>query len=239
MSKLPKWIPPMLATLYKKDPFDDEDWIFEKKFDGVRCLCFYDGKHVRLMSRNQNEVNHEYPEIAEEVVKLSDKSFVVDGEIVVEKGEMGSFSQMQNRIGVQKPTKELISKYRLTYYVFDLLFFDGEDLTNQPLEKRKHQLKQLNFSNRIHYTLHHNKNGTTFLKKMCQENYEGAIAKRKDSRYLSSRSKKWLKLKCQNRQELVIGGFTDPQGERKGFGALLVGFYEFCLCREGGYRLLG
>ena len=226
MSDLPDWIPPMLATLYKKEPFDDEEWLFEKKLDGVRCLAYFDGTSLRLMTRNQNRVNEEYPELVEEVAKLSKKPFIVDGEIVFKKGRMGSFGKMQKRIGVKHPSEELQREYPLSYYLFDLLFFDGQELSEKPLTERKKLLKKLKFSKKVLYTPHENTEGISFMKKMRKEDYEGMIAKQKKSCYLSSRSKKWLKLKCQNRQELVIGGYTDPQGERKGFGALLVGFYS-------------
>jgi len=226
MSKYPSWMPPMLATLYKKEPFNDPKWLFEKKFDGVRCLAYFDGDNVKLMTRNQKKVNEQYPEIAQDVPKLCGKTFVVDGEIVVDNGKMGSFSKMQKRIGVKNPSESLIENYPLSYYVFDLLHLDGSDLRRKPLAERKKLLKQFNFTKRVHYTFHRNVEGVDYLKKMEKEEFEGAIAKEKNSSYQSSRSKKWLKLKCQNRQEMVIGGYTDPKGERIGFGALLIGFYE-------------
>lgn len=223
---MPSWTAPALATLYKKEPFNDPEWIFEKKLDGVRCLAYSDGKNIKLLTRNKNEVNEEYPEIAQALQNLSNQSFIVDGEIVVGQGKKGSFSKMQNRIGVKKPSEELQKKYPLNYYLFDILFFGDEDLTDQPLIERKNILKSLSFSGKVRYTPHRNKEGKSFLDKMRKSHFEGAIAKERSSKYLSTRTKKWLKLKLQNRQELIVGGFTDPQGERKGFGALLVGFYD-------------
>jgi len=225
MSRLPKWIPPMRATLYKKEPFNSLDWIFEKKLDGERCLVYFDGKDARMMTRNKKEVSDQYPEIAEQIYKLSKKAFIIDGEIVIKQGKMGSFEQMQHRMGVQKPSKKLQKQFPLFYYVFDILFFDGEKLKNKPLNERKKILKKLNFPSKIQFMPHENKNGKTFTQKMRKQHYEGAIAKKKRGTYKSSRSKDWLKLKIQNGQELVIGGYTEPQGRRKGFGALLVGFY--------------
>jgi bifunctional non-homologous end joining protein LigD len=226
MTKQPQWIPPMLAVLYKKESFDDPDWLFEKKLDGVRCLAFFDGNEVRLMTRNKRIVNREYPEIAQEIKQLSQKPFILDGEIVVGKGKIGSFSQMQNRIGVKHPSQALQKKYPLYYYAFDLLYSDDADLRQTPLIERKQLLKKLSFTKKVLYTPHQNEKGKAQIKKMRQQHYEGVIAKKRESTYESKRSRQWLKLKIQNRQELVIGGYTDPKGTRKGFGALLVGFYS-------------
>jgi len=223
---MPKWKAPMLATLYKKEPFNDPGWLFERKFDGVRCLVFSDGKQIRLMSRNQKDVTSQYPELVPDLKKVSKKPFILDGEIVVRKGKMGSFGDLQNRIGVKNPSKQLKRKWPVHLYLFDILFIEEKDVRKKPLTERKKILKKLEFTGRIHYTDHENKNGSAFLKKMKNQNYEGTIAKKKSSRYSSSRSRDWLKLKVQAGQELVVGGYTDPQGERRGFGALLVGYYS-------------
>jgi len=222
----PKWISPMLATLYKEKPFDDGAWLFEKKFDGVRCLSFFDGKRVRLLTRNKCLVNQEYPELVEEIKKLSKKSFIVDGEIVVGEGKVGSFQKMQSRLGVKSPSKELQRRFFLVYRVFDLLWFDGMDVRKKPLLERKEALKKLSFSKRVRFVSHRKKMGRAFMKKMKAQGFEGAMAKRIDSQYVSKRSRAWLKLKRQNCQEFVVGGYTEPKGKRKGFGALLVGFYR-------------
>lgn len=216
----------MLATLHHEGAFDDEAWIFEKKFDGMRCLVFFDGKNVRLLSRNKKKLNDQYPEIAEQIPKMSGKSFVLDGEIVVDQGKMDSFSKLQKRMQVKDPSSKLKKKYPVTLHVFDILYFDGKKLTDKPLLERKKILKKLSFPSKVAYTRHETESGKAYLKKMSRQGYEGAIAKEKNSRYLSSRSKKWLKLKCHKGQEFVIGGYTDPKGSRTGFGALLLGVYK-------------
>ena len=212
----------MLATLTDKR-FSDEDWIFERKLDGERCLAFKDGKKVRLMSRNKKLLNDQYPEI-EEAIQDQEGSFIVDGEIVAFDGQVTSFSKLQNRMHRQKANRSV----KVYYYVFDILHFAGYDLTHLSQRNRKDVVRDaLDYSHdNLRYTEHRNVEGEQFFKEACRKKWEGLIAKDAKASYKHSRSKKWLKFKCENRQELVICGFTDPQGSRKYFGALIVGFYK-------------
>ena len=221
----PDWVDPMLATL-TDDPFSDPGWIYERKLDGVRVLAFKDGDDVQLWSRNRKDQNDRYPELVE-AVRGMDGSFVVDGEVVAFEGDLTSFSKLQDRSQIQDPEEARASDVEVFYYVFDLMHLDAWDVTGVGLRHRKHLLRQaLSFEDPVRFTTHRNEEGEAFLEEACRKGWEGLIAKDAASSYVHSRSRKWLKLKCVNRQELVIGGFTDPEGERIGFGALLVGHYE-------------
>lgn len=217
IKKQPDFIKPELAALTEKY-FSDKDWIFEEKFDGIRCLAVKKNENATLYSRNKNILNSTYPEIVEEVKKQKTKNFILDGEIVAfEKGRT-SFSALQQ---VKR------QKIRVSIYVFDLLFFDGHDLRNQKLIERKKILRNnFRFTNRFRYAGHILEKGEDFYKKACERGLEGIMAKNKNSGYLSKRTRDWLKFKCSNRQEFAIAGYTDPQGQRIGFGSLLIGFFK-------------
>jgi len=225
-SKMPPWIPPMLATLTKKY-FSDESWIFERKLDGVRCLVFKNGDRVKLMSRNKLELNNSYPELVDMFLSQSEDYFIVDTEIVAFKGNLTSFSKLQKRIHIKDSDQARKSDVKVFCYIFDIIYLDKYDLTEIDLRSRKKLLrKAISFQKQIRYTPHRNGEGQKYLSEACSKGWEGLIAKRADSLYSGKRSRDWLKFKCINRQEFVIGGYTDPQGERIGFGALLIGFYE-------------
>lgn len=216
----------MLATL-TDDYFDDEDWIYERKLDGVRCLVVKDGEEVKLYSRNEKLLNESYPELEEACHKLSSQSLVADGEIVAFDGQVTSFSKLQNRMQVKDRAKAKASNIKVYLYLFDLLYLDEHSLESLALRERKKVLKKaLNWNDSIRYTSHRNETGKAYHKEACKKGWEGIIAKNANSKYLHKRSEDWLKFKCSAGQELVIGGFTEPKGERVGFGALLVGFYE-------------
>ena len=220
-----EWVEPMLATL-TDDYFSDKDWLYERKLDGVRCLVFKKGREVRLMSRNKKLQNNIYPEIVDYFLAM-DEDFIADGEIVAFDNKTTSFSFLQNRMNVQSPSADLIRRFPVQYYLFDLLYYDHADLTGLPLVKRKELLKKaIAFQDPVFYCEHRMEHGEQFLKEACKHGWEGLIAKDSNSKYFEGRSKKWLKFKCSMQQELVIGGFTKPQGERQGFGALLVGYYD-------------
>lgn len=224
--KFPEWTDPMLATL-TEDYFDDEDWIYERKLDGVRILVFKSGDDVILKSRNKNKLNNTYPKLAEALEKESDESFIADGEVVTFKGNVTSFSKLQNRLNTSDPEEARESNVKVYLYLFDMIYFSGYDLTKVALKSRKSSLKNaLRFNGPVRFTPHRNKEGKKYLDEACKKNWEGLIAKDGQAEYVHSRSKKWLKFKCTAQQELVIGGYTDPQGERVGFGALLLGYYE-------------
>ena len=222
----PSWIDPMLATLTDRR-FSDPNWIFEHKLDGERCLAFGRGGAVRLLSRNKQRLNDTYPEVAEALERQTQHDWVVDGEIVAFDGNRTSFAKLQGRIGIKDPEEARRSAIAVFYYIFDLGYVDGFDVTGVGLEHRKNLLQRaLEFRTPVRFMVHRNTNGEAFYREACQQGLEGLIAKRRDSPYAHGRSADWLKFKCINEQELIIGGFTDPAGSRVGFGALLLGYYD-------------
>jgi DNA ligase D-like protein (predicted ligase) len=211
------FISPQLAKLTKKY-FSDPDWIFEEKFDGIRCIAVCKNKKVKLYSRNQNLLNHKFPSLISFFEKQREKNFIIDGEIVAFDKNKTSFSRLQQY------KKEKIQVY---FYAFDLLYFDKYDTTDLPQIERKKLLKQkFQFSSKFRYTPHISKEGLKFYKKACKKHLEGIIAKKKDAKYLSKRTSDWLKFKCSNSQEFIIIGYTDPEKSRIGFGSLLLGYFD-------------
>lgn len=222
----PKWTAPMLATLTEKR-FSDERWIFERKLDGERCLAFRNGSTTRLLSRNRKNLNDTYPELVDALAGQSRDDFIVDGEIVAFEGSVTSFERLQQRMGIHDADEARRSNVAVYFYIFDLLHVDGHDTTKLPLRDRKALLRQaLTFEKRLRFTAHRNTEGEKFYKQACQKRWEGVIAKDAQSAYVHARSSKWLKFKCVNQQEFVIGGYTDPQGERTHFGAIVIGYYD-------------
>jgi len=222
----PDWMAPMLAVL-TDERFSHPDWIFERKLDGERVLAFRDGDRLRLMTRNRNLVNDTYPELAEALADQPAQDFVADGEVVAFEGDVTSFSRLQGRMQIRDAVKARQSGIAVYLYLFDLLHFDGHDLTGLPLRKRKSLLRSaLRFDDPVRFTPHRNAEGEAFFAEACDKGWEGLIAKDARATYSQSRSRHWLKFKCGHGQELVIGGFTEPQGERIGFGALLLGYYD-------------
>jgi bifunctional non-homologous end joining protein LigD len=221
----PTWVEPELAAL-TRGRFSDPAWIFERKLDGERCLAFTD-KQTRLMTRNQKDDTATYPEVAAALDAQQARGFIVDGEIVAFEGSQTSFSRLQQRLGVRHPGKDLISRYPVYYYIFDLLWADGRDLRSEPLNQRKQVLRELlTFDDPLRFTEHINTEGEAYFRDACAQGWEGVIAKRADAPYRAGRGRDWLKFKCENGQEFVIGGYTDPHGSRSGFGALLLGYYD-------------
>lgn len=217
---------PMLATL-THDHFSDPAWIYERKLDGERVIAFFDGKNVTLKSRNNKRLNKTYPELVDAIEKQKTADFIADGEVVTFEGDITSFSRLQQRMHLSDPEEIKNSNVAVYYYLFDVLYADGYDLTNLPLKARKKVLKKLlDFNHRIRFMAHRNEKGEKYHAEACRKGWEGIIAKKGDSTYVQSRSKNWLKFKCVRQQEFVIGGWTDPKGSRIGFGALLIGFYR-------------
>jgi bifunctional non-homologous end joining protein LigD len=209
-------------------PFDDPGWIFERKLDGIRCLAHRDdGGPVRLLSRTDRDMTGQFPELAEALDAQTCKDFVIDGEVVAFQDGITSFSRLQRR------GRERVSVF---LYVFDLMRHEGSDVRDLPLRDRKTLLRRaLRFEGPLRLSTHRNEHGTELFREACRQGLEGLIAKRADSRYLSGgRSRDWLKLKCHAEQELVIGGFTAPQGSRTDFGALLVGYWQGSALRYAG-----
>ena len=222
----PAWFEPELATL-TRDRFSDPAWMYERKLDGERCLAFRDGGQVRLMTRNRKLVSSTYPELVEALGAQRSGDFVVDGEVVAFSDGQTRFAQLQQRMQQARPSADLIRSVPVQYYLFDVLWADGTDLRPQPLRERKQRLHELlDFADPLRFTEHRVGDGVGFYSEACRLGWEGLIAKRAGTPYQAGRTKDWLKFKCENNQELVIGGFTDPQGTRTGLGALLLGYYD-------------
>ena len=220
----------MLCTLVEQ-PFDDPDWIFEPKLDGLRVLCRFDGRRVKLISRNDKEQNISFPEIVAALERALKKRAEVDGEIVcLDEHGLSSFRLLQQRFHITNldEVQRRMKQYPAYLYLFDILSFDGRDVTALPLAERKEVLKRaVRWSDKIRLTEGTTGKGTKLFNPICRAGGEGIVAKRLASTYRGGqRSEAWLKIKCQQRQEFVIGGFTDPQRSRVGLGALLVGYFK-------------
>jgi bifunctional non-homologous end joining protein LigD len=222
----PRWVAPMKAVL-TRDYFSDPRWIFEPKYDGERCLVFKDASMVSLLSRNRKEINVSYPELAE-ALQEHEGGRILDGEIVAFDGDAPSFARLQRRMHVTDAGKARRTGVTVFLYLFDILYANGYDTVTLPLIARKKVLRRaVSFDGPLRYVQHRREEGEAYLDEMCKKpGWEGLIAKRADSTYKHERSQDWLKFKCVNQQELVIGGYTDPQGSREHLGALLVGYYE-------------
>jgi bifunctional non-homologous end joining protein LigD len=233
-SAQPRWTTPMLATL-THEPFSDPGWIYERKLDGERCLAFKQDGEVRLRSRNRQHLEAPYPELVAALTAQPADHFVIDGEVVAFAGGRTSFSRLQGRMQKDDPEAALATGIAIYYYVFDVLQLEGHDVTRLPLRRRKLLLRRLlRWQDPLRFTTHRNQHGEEFLTEACRRGWEGLIAKDAGEGYVHARSRKWLKFRCSKRQELVIGGFTDPRGERVGLGALLVGFHRGDKLRYAG-----
>jgi bifunctional non-homologous end joining protein LigD len=225
-ARLPAWVEPELATL-TRDRFSDPGWIFERKLDGERCLAFREGSAVRLMTRNKKEISATYPELASAVAAQAAIDFIVDGEIVAFEGRRTSFARLQRRMQEAHPEPDLLRSVRVYFYLFDVMHVGEHDVRGLPLRDRKTLLRKLvSFADPLRLTPHRNGDGEEYWRQACGRGWEGLVAKRADAPYRAGRSRDWLKFKCENSQEFVIGGYTDPRGERTGFGALLLGYYQ-------------
>ncbi|WP_158895373.1 non-homologous end-joining DNA ligase [Amycolatopsis anabasis] len=224
----------MLATL-TEDRFSSADWIYERKLDGVRAICARDGDELNMWSRNRKPLEATYPEIAEALREQDGPRFVVDGEIVAFDGAQTSFAKLQPRFGLTDPERIAATGVEVFVYLFDLLWYDGHDVTGLPLRQRKQLLREaFDFVDPLRLSEHRDTEGERFYAEACSRGWEGVIAKRADSPYRGGRTQDWLKFKCVKDQEFVVGGFTDPQGTRTGFGALLLGYHE-----DGKFRYAG
>jgi len=216
----------MLATL-TRTYFSADGWLFERKLDGERMLSYCNGSSVRLLSRNQRQLTATYPEITDALSDGRSHDVVLDGEVVALVNGATDFNRLQQRFGINDAEVARRSPIPVTYFIFDLLHLDGYDIRALPLRARKSLLQRtIAFRGPLVYTEHRDRDGEAFLEEACTLRWEGLIAKRADSPYVSKRSPDWLKFKCSSEQELVIGGFTDPQRSRVGLGALLLGYYD-------------
>jgi ATP-dependent DNA ligase len=185
-----------MAATLTQERFSDPGWLFERKFDGIRLIAYKRGPDVALYSRNR--LRQELPAIADAIARLPANELILDGEMTWD-GHTG-------------------------YHVFDVLWLDGRLVTGLPIEERRALLQGLPF--RLPLRRVELLDGAQPWERAARDGWEGVIAKRRGSPYEHRRSKYWLKMKCEASQELVVGGFTDPQGARVGLGALLVGYYE-------------
>lgn len=185
----------MAATL-TQERFTGPEWVFERKFDGIRLLAYKQGPDVRLFSRNR--LPHDHPAIVAAIANLPVRDIILDGEITWGRDA--------------------------AYHVFDIMWLDGRDVTLLPLDERRALLGKLPLRAPMKRVLA--LDDAKPWERACSEGWEGVIAKRRDAPYEHRRSPYWLKMKCEASQDFVVGGFTDPQGGRVGLGALLVGYFE-------------
>lgn len=220
----------MLATSVD-EPFDGPDWLFEIKWDGYRAIAFLDKNQIRLVSRNQNDMTAQYPDLHDLPSYLNAKSAILDGEIVaLDDHGRSSFSLMQQRTGFRERGRRVAARPEVPvlYYAFDLLYLDGYDLRRVPLEQRKQALAAiLNTSNdTLRLSDHFPANGKALFNVARQKGLEGILAKRRASIYEERRSREWLKIKITHRLEAVIAGYTEPEGSREYFGSVVLGLYD-------------
>jgi bifunctional non-homologous end joining protein LigD len=233
---MPTWLSPMLATLSEDLPVGG-NWVYEPKLDGVRALIYVTARSVRIYSRNRKPLNDAYPELVEALRNGVHGEAVLDGEVVAfdEKSGVSSFSRLQQRMQLRDPVRALRSQVAVHLYLFDCMYYEGIDLTGLQLVERKSVLNDvISTGDVLQLTTVSTRGAAAMLRKACSRGEEGIMAKRADSRYVSARTMDWLKIKCLRRQELVIGGYTAPQGSRERLGALLVGHYEGKALRYAG-----
>lgn len=218
---LPDSLKPQLATLVESVP--DGDWRYEIKFDGYRIMARIESGKVQLFTRNGHDWTAKMPQQAEALAALGLESAWLDGEVVVPNEEgTPDFQALQNAF-------EIGRSGTIIYYLFDLPYLNGMDLREVPLEERRAALSQLleaNENELLRFSTDFTEQPESVLDSACQMKLEGLIGKRAGSTYVSKRSNSWVKIKCKNRQEFIIVGFTDPKGTRSGFGALLLGLHN-------------
>jgi bifunctional non-homologous end joining protein LigD len=236
MPGMPEWVEPELATL-TSERFSTPDWMYERKLDGERCLAFLAPDGARLLTRNRHDITTTFPEVAAALdSQRADGGLIIDGEIVAFDGPQTRFELLQHRLGQVNPSPDLLRSVPVYYYVFDVMYAGGEDVRPRPLRSRKDVLtSSVTFRDALVLTDHRDGDGEPFWEQACRDGWEGLIAKRADAPYEAGRNRNWLKFKCLSGQEFVIGGYTDPQRSRVGFGALLLGYYD----EDGGLVYAG
>jgi bifunctional non-homologous end joining protein LigD len=217
----PEWVAPVLATLVAEAPGGDE-WLHEIKYDGYRMLCHVVRGRCTILSRNGRDWTDALPLLAAAAARLPVTEAWLDGEVIAADAEgRSSFQALQNAFAGE-------GAERLVYYAFDLPYANGYDLRDAPLAARKSVLRKLvpQGAGMVRYSDHVQGDGGAFFAEACRLGIEGIVSKRGDSPYRAGRGRDWVKVKCVQRQEMVIGGWTDPQGSRTGFGALLIGYHD-------------
>jgi bifunctional non-homologous end joining protein LigD len=225
---MPTAIHPMLATSVD-DPFDDPEWLFEIKWDGYRAIAFIAKGKVHLVSRNQNDLTGQFPELQDLPQLVDAETAILDGEIaILDDQGRSSFSLMQQRTGIRSGGRRTGSRQDIPvlYYVFDLLYLDGYDLRRVSLEERKNVLAQITHaSGPLRYSDHF-PHGKALFEVAKQKGLEGILAKKRASVYEERRTREWLKIKITQTVDCVIGGYTDPEGTRSYFGSIVLGLYN-------------
>jgi bifunctional non-homologous end joining protein LigD len=228
--ELPEFIPPELATLVARPP-TGERWIHEIKFDGYRTAARLNDGRAAMLTRHGLDWTTKFKRIVDAISALRAKTAYIDGEIVVlDESGVSSFGGLQEALSQGRPD-------RLVYYVFDLLHLDGRDLQDVPLVDRKEALRDLlsHFDpDRVRYSEHHGSQGLEFSRHACQLRLEGMVSKRADAPYRSGRSLDWLKTKCVQRQEFVVGGWRPSTAPGRELGSILVGYYDRGKLRYAG-----
>jgi len=217
----PEWIAPELATLVDEAPGGDA-WVHEIKYDGYRMLCHVSRGRCTVYSRNHKDWTPQLPLLAAAMARLPVDNAWFDGEVIApDESGRSNFQALQNAFAGE-------GAERMVFYAFDVPYLDGYDLREVPLVERKKVLRSVLPSGEgmVRYSDHVQGEGPTFFAEACRLGLEGIVSKRADSAYRGARGRDWVKVKCAQRQEVVIGGWTDPQGSRTGFGALLVGVHD-------------
>ena len=237
LAEMPASIEPMKATIGDRVPRGD-GWLFEVKWDGVRAVAFIDNEEVRLQARSGLRCERQYPELAVMPHHIAASQAVIDGEIaVLDAKGVSQFHLIQPRIANTDPNTiaHLVRSTPVIYFAFDLLYLDGYDLRNVALEKRRELLQQvLTPGPAIRISDAFPDAGEALLEAARENGLEGIVAKHANSGYESRRSREWIKIKIVSEQEFVIGGFTEPQGDREHFGALVLGVHK-----DGKLRWVG
>ena len=218
----------MLATAIDK-PFDSPEWLFEIKWDGYRAVSFIADRKVRLVSRNQNDLTSQFAELRTLPELAKAGTAVLDGEVVaLDDQGRASFSLMQQRTGFSAHGRRGAgrSDLQIVYYVFDLIYLDGYDLRRVSLQERKQALSQIILPNDLVRYSEDFPQGVALFEAAKQQGLEGILAKRRDSHYEERRTREWLKIKITQTVDCVIGGYTDPEGSREYFGAIVLGLYD-------------
>jgi bifunctional non-homologous end joining protein LigD len=215
IQRIPFRVRPMLATLVAK-PFDEPDWVYEEKYDGIRILAYTEGARVLLVSRNDKDNTDRFPKIAAAISKLRPSTLLLDGEVVIfDPKHVSRFQLLQQ--GKGEPM----------YALFDCLYADGKDLRHEPLGARRKALEKVAPPKGVLLLSHRfASNGLEAYKEAKRTGQEGLVAKDLSSPYVEQRSRFWLKVKVRREDEFLIVGYTPPEGSRKHLGALLLGAYE-------------
>lgn len=232
-AKIPDWIPAMKAKLTHRH-FSDPEWIYEHKLDGERVVVRKHGDEPTLYSRNQKRLNDTYPEL-ETALKNVRGDWWLDGEVVAFGDSLTSFRALQQRMHIRNREEAKASDTKVYLYLFDCMYAGGYDVRGLPLSERKKILSGLfDFESPLFLLEWRSHHGREYLKEACRNGREGLLAKDSNSTYVSTRSSRWQKFRCDKQQEFVIVGYTEPRGQRTHFGAILIGYYERDQLRYAG-----